>query len=182
MTNAPDDPVFTHLDEGGRPAMVDVSDRPVTDRTAVARGCIRMRPETLEAILRGEVRKGSVLRTAEIAGIMGAKRTGELIPLCHLLPALSARVEVSADPSLPGLRVEVVARIAGATGVEMEALTGAAVALLTIYDMAKALDPAMQIEDLHLVRKEGGRSGPWEAPGRSPAGPAGNLARSATGS
>ena len=157
-----DSPKLTHLDARGRPRMVDVSDKPGTRRTAVAEGRISMAPATLAAIEEGEVAKGNVLRGAELAGVMAGKRTGELIPLCHILPAASIRVEVAPDPDLPGIRARAVARIAGRTGVEMEALTAVSVALLTVYDMAKAVDRGMVIEGVRLLRKEGGRSGVWQ--------------------
>lgn len=158
-----DPPKLTHLDARGRPRMVDVSDKPGTRRTAVAEGRIRMAPATLAAIEEGTVAKGNVLRVAEVAGVMAGKRTGELIPLCHILPAASIRVEVAPDPDLPGVRARAAARIEGRTGVEMEALTAVSVALLTVYDMAKAADRGMVIEGVRLLRKEGGRSGVWQA-------------------
>lgn len=156
---------LTHLDSGGRPRMVDVADKDVTSREAVAVGRIRMSTEALEAILRGRTAKGDVLKVAELAGIMAGKRTGELIPLCHVLPAVSLTVELEPDRGLPGIRCRALARIAGRTGVEMEALTAASVALLTVYDMVKSLDRAMRIEEVELIRKSGGRSGTWTAGG-----------------
>ncbi len=154
---------LTHLDSRGRPRMVDVSDKDVTSREAVAVGRIRMSAEALEAIRKGRTAKGDVLKVAELAGIMAGKRTGEVIPLCHVLPAVSLTVELEPDPDLPGIRCRALARIAGQTGVEMEALTAASVALLTVYDMVKSLDRAMSIEEVALTRKSGGRSGTWTA-------------------
>ncbi len=155
-------PKLTHLDARGRPRMVDVSAKRDTRRTALAEGRIRMAPATLAAIQEGAVSKGHVLRVAEVAGVMAGKRTGELIPLCHLLPGASIQVEVVPEPDLPGVRARAVARIEGQTGVEMEALTAVSVALLTVYDMAKAVDRGMVIEGVRLLRKEGGRSGVWQ--------------------
>ena len=154
---------FTHLDERGRPRMVDVGDKEVTRRTAVAEGCIRMAPETLAAVLEGRSAKGAVLTVAEIAGIMGAKRTSDLIPLCHPLPLTSVRVELEPDPVLPGIRARAMTRTDGKTGVEMEALTAVSCALLTVYDMCKALDRGMAILEVRLLHKEGGQSGIWNA-------------------
>lgn len=154
-------PPLTHLDDTGRARMVDVGEKPPTGRTAVARGHIVMEQETLEAIVAASLPKGAVLSAAELAGIMAGKRTGELIPLCHILPAVSIGVTLQPDPELPGVRAEAWARVAGSTGVEMEALTAVSVALLTVYDMAKAVDRGMRIEGIELVRKEGGRSGTW---------------------
>lgn len=152
---------LTHLDPSGRARMVDVSEKPGTRRTAVAVGRIVMAPDTLAAVVAGSLPKGSVLAAAELAGIMAGKRTGELIPLCHLLPAVSVEVTLEPDPGLPGIRARATARIAGSTGVEMEALTAVSLALLTVYDMAKALDRGMRIEGIELMRKEGGQSGTW---------------------
>lgn len=156
-----DAPELTHLDEEGRARMVDVAGKDVTERTAVAEGSIRMSPEALEAIRQRRTPKGDVLQVAEVAGIMAGKRTGELIPLCHLLPATSITVELETDPELPGVRARSLARTAGQTGVEMEALTAVSVALLTVYDMIKSMDRGMTLEEVRLVRKEGGRSGIW---------------------
>lgn len=162
----PEDPSgLTHLDSEGRPRMVDVADKDVTSREAVAVGRIRMSPEALGAIRKGRTEKGDVLKVAELAGIMAGKRTGELIPLCHLLPAVSLTVELEPDLELPGVRCRASARIAGQTGVEMEALTATTMALLTVYDMVKSLDRGMRIEGVELVRKSGGRSGTWTADG-----------------
>lgn len=154
---------FTHLDAEGRPRMVDVGDKEVTRRVAVAEGRIVTSPATVRAIVEGTAPKGNVLLVAQLAGITGAKRTAELIPLCHTLPLSSVEVELEADEGLPGVRARATARVEARTGVEMEALTAVSVALLTIYDMCKARDREMRIEAIRLVRKEGGRSGAWEA-------------------
>ena len=154
---------FTHLDAEGRPRMVDVGDKAVTRRVAVAEGRIVTSPATARAIIEGTAPKGNVLTTAQLAGIMGAKRTADLIPLCHSLPLSSVEVELEVDEALPGVRARAMARVEARTGVEMEALTAVSVALLTIYDMCKARDRGMRIEAIRLVRKEGGRSGTWEA-------------------
>jgi cyclic pyranopterin phosphate synthase len=159
-----DDPGFTHLDPQGRPRMVDVGQKAPTQRVATAEGAIRMSPDTLAAIVEGRTAKGNVLVIAQLAGITGAKRTADLIPLCHPLPLDSVEVEVAPDPSLPGLRVTATARVEARTGVEMEALTAVSCALLTAYDMCKARDRGMVIEGVRLLRKEGGRSGTWTAP------------------
>lgn len=152
---------LTHLDPQGTPRMVDVSQKEDTHRRAVAEGAIHMAPETLQAIRDGKTPKGDVLQIAQIAGIQGGKRSGELIPLCHMLPGASLVVELEADSELPGVRVRAEARIRGQTGVEMEALTAASVALLTVYDMAKSMDRGMVLEGIRLVTKEGGKSGRW---------------------
>ncbi|HEU4560843.1 MAG TPA: cyclic pyranopterin monophosphate synthase MoaC [Longimicrobium sp.] len=154
---------FTHLDEQGRPRMVDVGEKEVTARVAVAAGHIRTSAETVRAIAAGEVPKGNVLLIAQLAGITGAKRTADLIPLCHPLPLTSVNVEVSLDESLPGVRVVATAKVDGKTGVEMEALTAVSVALLTVYDLCKARDRGMVMGEIRLLRKEGGRSGSWTA-------------------
>lgn len=150
---------LTHLDASGRARMVDVSDKPATARTAVASGHLRMSAATRARVLEGDVPKGNVVEVARIAGIQAAKRTSELIPLCHPLPL--SHVDVRIASSDDGLRVETTATTTAATGVEMEALTAAAVALLTLYDMCKALDKDMRIEALQLESKVGGRSGSW---------------------
>jgi cyclic pyranopterin monophosphate synthase len=152
---------FTHLDEAGSPRMVDVGEKAVTRRVAQAEGSIRMAPGTLDAILRGETPKGSVLTIAQVAGIMAAKRTADLIPLCHPLALSSVRVTLEPDETLPGIRARAEVKVEGRTGVEMEALTAVAGALLTIYDMCKALDRGMEMGGIRLLRKEGGRSGTW---------------------
>ncbi len=145
--------------------MVDVSEKAPTTRTAVAEGRIVMEAGTLERLLEagGRPAKGDVLRVAELAGIQGAKRTGELIPLCHILPAVSVTVELEPDPELPGVRARARARIQGSTGVELEALTAVSLALLTVYDMGKAVDRGMRIEGIRLLEKGGGQSGEWRA-------------------
>jgi len=143
--------------------MVDVGDKDITNRVAEAEGHIVMAPETLDRIRRGETPKGNVLQVAELAGVMAGKRTGDLIPLCHQLPAASVEVRLDADPDLPGIVARAVARYTGTTGVEMEALTAVSVSLLTVYDMVKAVDRGMRIEGVRLLRKEGGRSGSWSA-------------------
>jgi len=154
---------LTHVTESGRADMVDVGEKAVTARSATASGAVRMAPETLDLILSGNAKKGDVIATARIAGIMAAKRTHELIPLCHPLALTKIGVEIAADPALPGLRVTAEARVSGQTGVEMEALTAVSVACLTIYDMAKAADRGMQITEIRLEAKSGGRSGDWSA-------------------
>ena len=152
---------LTHLDENGAARMVDVGSKSVTARTAVAEGLVRMSERALEAIMNGSGKKGDALAIARIAGIMAAKRTGELIPLCHPLALDSLRVDFERLPE--GIRVAVTASLSGKTGVEMEAMTAASVALLTIYDMGKALDRAMVIEGIRLLEKTGGKSGTWRA-------------------
>jgi cyclic pyranopterin monophosphate synthase len=159
------DPGFTHLDESGRPRMVDVGGKEVTRRTAVAEGEIRMAPETLRAIVAGDTPKGNVLLIAQLAGITGAKRTPDLIPLCHSISLTSVEVDVKPDDALPGIRVTATVGVEARTGVEMEALTAVTCALLTVYDMCKARDRGMAIEGVRLLRKEGGRSGSWQAEG-----------------
>ncbi len=154
---------LSHLDEQDRPRMVEVGEKQTTQRKAVAEGWIRTSPETLDAVREGEVRKGNVLLVAELAGVMGGKRTAELIPLCHPLPLSSLDVELAVDESLPGIRARATARVEAKTGVEMEALTAVACALLTVYDMCKAADRGMEIGGIRLLRKEGGRSGIWTA-------------------
>jgi len=143
--------------------MVDVSEKDATSRVAVAEGHVRMARATLEAILAGDARKGDVIGAARIAGIMAAKRTSELIPLCHPLQLSKIAVEVTPDDALPGLAVRAEARCVGRTGVEMEALTAVAVACLTVYDMAKAIDRNMSLEGVRLIEKRGGKSGEWRA-------------------
>jgi cyclic pyranopterin phosphate synthase len=152
---------LTHIGASGEARMVDVTGKADTDRVAVAEGAVVMRAETLALIRAGDMKKGDVLGAARIAGIMAAKRTHELIPLCHPLALSGVEVEISPDEALPGLRVRVRARVKGATGVEMEALTGVSIACLTIYDMAKAVDRGMRIEGVRLVEKMGGKSGHW---------------------
>lgn len=154
-------PKPTHLDDTGAAHMVDVGAKPATERRAVAGGRIAMSAQALEAIRSGNAPKGDVLSTARIAGIMAAKRTADLIPLCHPIALTSATVEFEWEET--GIAVRAVARTNGPTGVEMEALTAASVALLTLYDMAKALDRAMILGDIRLLEKSGGRSGDWRA-------------------
>ena len=156
---------LTHFDEAGRPRMVDVGDKPVSRREAVARGVVRMRAETLGQIVAGRVEKGDVLRVAEVAGIMAAKRAGELVPMCHPLGLSAVEVAVQPDPDLPGVQIQAVVRTEARTGVEMEALTAVAVAALTVYDMCKAIDRDMVIGDIRLVEKSGGKSGPYRRAG-----------------
>ncbi len=157
---------LTHLDQDGRANMVDVGAKAVTQRRAVARGRVRCLPETLALVLEGKAPKGAVLTTAEIAGIMAAKKTAELIPLCHPLALSKISVIITPRPDLPGLHVESEVRTSGQTGIEMEALTAVSVACLTLYDMLKAVDRGMVIEAIRLVSKSGGKSGNWttEAP------------------
>jgi cyclic pyranopterin phosphate synthase len=155
---------LTHLDESGQARMVDVSPKPATERIAVAEGRVRCDRATLELVAAGETSKGDVLGTARIAGVMAAKRTAELIPLCHPLALTHVGVDLDLDASLPGVRIRATARCVGPTGVEMEALTAAAVAALTVVDMIKAADRWAVIEGVGLVRKEGGRSGLVERP------------------
>ncbi|GAB1582062.1 cyclic pyranopterin monophosphate synthase MoaC [Phyllobacterium phragmitis] len=155
---------LTHLDASGAAHMVDVGAKDETERVAVAEGVVTMRAETLERVLEGNAAKGDVIGAARIAGIMAAKRTAELIPLCHPLMLTKVAVEIEPDEALPGLRVRATAKLTGKTGVEMEALTAVSVACLTIYDMAKAADKAMVIGNIRLLSKSGGKSGDWTAP------------------
>ena len=157
----PDEGGLSHVAPDGTARMVDVSAKPDTSRMARATGSIRMSQKALDAIVRNAVAKGDVLGVARVAGIMAAKRTSELIPLCHPLPLHDISVVLTPDPALPGVRVEVTARTIGKTGVEMEALTGASIALLTVYDMAKALDRAMVLSDISLAAKVGGVRGDY---------------------
>jgi cyclic pyranopterin phosphate synthase len=152
---------LTHVGPDGRVQMVDVAAKPETERMAEARGQVRMQESTLRAIASGQSPKGDVLRTAELAGVMAAKRTGELIPLCHPLPLSAIWVTASANPDLPGIDVRATAKTVARTGVEMEALTAVSIACLTIYDMVKAIDRDLVIERVELVAKSGGRSGDW---------------------
>jgi cyclic pyranopterin phosphate synthase len=154
---------LSHLDERGDARMVDVSDKAVTSRTAVAEGFVAMAPETLALVETGEAKKGDVLATARIAGIMAAKRTHELIPLCHPLAISKATVQFETSHAPVGIHVAAEVKVTGQTGVEMEALTAVSVACLTIYDMLKAADKGMTISDVRLVEKTGGRSGTWRA-------------------
>ena len=157
---------LTHLDATGAANMVDVTDKQATTRTARAEGSVVMLPETLRLIREGDAKKGDVIGTARLAGIMAAKRTHELIPLCHPLLLSKVTVDCAIDEALPGVRVTAEVKVSGQTGVEMEALTAVSVACLTIYDMVKAADRAMRIEDIRLLAKSGGRSGTYEAPAR----------------
>lgn len=154
---------LTHIAASGEARMVDVSAKPPTTRLAVAEGRIVMAPATLDMILAGDAKKGDVLGVARIAGVMAAKRTHELIPLCHPLALSKVTVELTPDAALPGVRVVATAKVTGPTGVEMEALTAASVACLTVYDMAKAVDRGMRIEGVRLLEKSGGASGDWKA-------------------
>ncbi len=154
---------LTHFDASGHAHMVDVSAKPVTARIAVARGAVKMAPETLAMITDGRAAKGDVLGVARLAGIMGAKKTADLIPLCHPLPITKVAIDLVPDPSLPGIIIEATVKTGGQTGVEMEALTAVSVAALTIYDMVKAVDKAMEITVVKLLLKEGGKSGRYEA-------------------
>ncbi len=155
---------LTHIGASGEAHMVDVSGKQESRREAVAEGAVVMQAQTLEAILSGNAKKGDVLATARIAGIMGAKKTSDLIPLCHPLALSKVVVEIEPDNALPGLRVRARVRVTGQTGVEMEALTAVSITCLTIYDMAKALDKGMIIRDVRLLEKTGGKSGDWRAP------------------
>lgn len=153
---------LTHLDESGRARMVDVSGKEATARTATARGTLTCLSETLDQVRAGTVPKGSVIQTAELAGIMAAKRTAELIPLCHPLPLSKVDVRIEADDALPGFRVWAEARTTGVTGVEMEALAAVSVACLTLFDMLKAIDRTMVIGGIEVMSKSGGKSGDWQ--------------------
>ncbi len=155
---------LSHVDEGGRARMVDVSGKPVSDRTATAEGVVRMSLEAFDLIQANAVQKGDVLTVAEVAGTMAAKRTGELIPLCHPLGLDGIEVSARLEADLPGVRVVATARVTGRTGVEMEALTAAAVGCLTVYDMVKAVDRSMTIEQVRLLSKTGGTRGDWHRP------------------
>ncbi|MEQ1938762.1 cyclic pyranopterin monophosphate synthase MoaC [Mesorhizobium sp. CN5-321] len=155
---------LTHLDTDGTANMVDVGSKAETERTAIAEGLVTMQAETLRMILTGNAKKGDVLGAARIAGIMAAKKTHELVPLCHPLLLTKVSVDIEPDDGLPGLKVTALARVNGKTGVEMEALTAASVACLTIYDMAKAVDRGMVISGIRLLEKSGGKSGDYTAP------------------
>jgi cyclic pyranopterin phosphate synthase len=150
---------LTHLDENDKPKMVDVTPKAETERTATASGIIEMTPEAFEAVVRNTAKKGPVLQTAVIAAVQGAKRTPDLIPMCHPLMLSSVKTEIEELPELPGFRLTVTAKLTGKTGVEMEALTGVSVGLLTIYDMLKAIDKGMVIRNIRLESKTGGKSG-----------------------
>ena len=154
---------LTHFDPQGQAHMVDVSAKAHTNRVAVASGCVKMSPEAYEILIEGNAKKGDVLAVARLAGIMGAKKTAGLIPLCHPLPITKVAVELTVDPDLPGVLVQATVKTSGQTGVEMEALTAVSTACLTIYDMMKAVDKAMEISAIRLVLKDGGKSGRYEA-------------------
>ena len=156
-------PQFSHIDDAGRARMVDVTPKDETLRIAVAKGRIIMQPETLRLLVRGEVAKGNVLTTAQIAGVMAAKKTSELIPMCHPLLLTGIDVELTPDEAASAVEITATVRTTGKTGVEMEALTAATVAGLTVYDMCKAVDRAMRIEAVRVVHKSGGKSGTFEA-------------------
>ena len=153
---------LTHLDEHGKARMVDVGHKPDTERTAIARGEVHMLRETLELIRAGQIKKGDVLTIAQIAGITASKRTSDLIPLCHTLPLTKVDVDLALDESIPGVVITATARTVGKTGVEMEALTAVSIAALTVYDMAKAAEKTMQIQNIRLIEKHGGQSGDVE--------------------
>ena len=152
---------LSHVNSAGEASMVDVGGKAITDRVAVARGSIAMRAETLAAIQANTLKKGDVLAVARVAGILAAKRTPDLIPLCHPIPLTDVQVELRVDESLPGIIAEATARATWKTGVEMEALTAVTVSLLTIYDMVKSLDRGMELNDISLLQKSGGKLGDW---------------------
>lgn len=154
---------LTHIGASGEAHMVDVGDKLATVRTAIAEGFVRMKPETLALIREGNAKKGDVIGTARLAGIMAAKQTSNLIPLCHPLMLTKVSVDISEDAALPGLRVQATVKLSGKTGVEMEALTAVSIACLTIYDMAKAADKGMEIGSIRLLEKSGGKSGDYRA-------------------
>jgi cyclic pyranopterin monophosphate synthase len=156
-------PRLTHFDAEGKAAMVDVTDKDVTERVASATGSVLMQPETIALITAGGVKKGDVLSVARLAGIMGAKRTPDLIPLCHPLPLTSVMVDLSVDAKRNAVDITATCKLKGQTGVEMEALTAVAVAALTVYDMCKAVDRGMRLTDIRLLHKSGGKSGTYEA-------------------
>ena len=154
---------LTHFDAQGKAAMVDVTEKAVTEREAIAKGSVLMQPETIALITAGDVKKGDVLSVARLAGIMGAKRTPDLIPLCHPLALTSVKVELAVDKKRNAVDITATCKLKGQTGVEMEALTAVAVAALTVYDMCKAVDRGMRLTDIRLVHKSGGKSGRYEA-------------------
>jgi len=154
---------FTHIDSDGNAVMVDVSDKSDTERLATAKGSVLMQAQTLTKIMEGGLKKGDVLSVAQLAGIMGAKRTPDLIPLCHPLALTSVKVELSCDPERNAVDISATCKLTGQTGVEMEALTAVSVAALTVYDMCKAVDKGMRLTDIRLVYKTGGKSGTYEA-------------------
>lgn len=155
---------LTHFDAAGQTHMVDVSAKSVTAREAIAQGSVIMSPATLALVREGSAKKGDVLGVARLAGIMAAKKTADLIPLCHPLALTRVALELEADDTLPGVRITATVATSGQTGVEMEALTAVSVAALTVYDMLKAAEKSMRIENIHLLRKSGGKSGLYEAP------------------
>ena len=154
-----DEMKLSHLDDEGQAHMVDVGDKPETDRTAIARGQVRMLPQTLTLIQKGLLKKGDAFTVAKVAGILAAKKTPDLIPLCHTIILNNVEVNIITNEELPGVDIEAVVRSTGKTGVEMEALTAVSIAALTVYDMAKAVEKTMQIQNIRLVEKHGGRSG-----------------------
>lgn len=154
---------LTHFDGDGHAHMVDVSEKAVTARIAVAEGYVKMAPETFDIMSEGRAKKGDVLAVARLAGIMGAKKTAELIPLCHPLPVTKVTLDLTPDAALPGVRIEATVKTTGQTGVEMEALTAVSTAALTVYDMLKAVDRAMEIGGTRVMLKDGGKSGRYEA-------------------
>ncbi|TDE40383.1 cyclic pyranopterin monophosphate synthase MoaC [Antarcticimicrobium sediminis] len=154
---------LTHFDAAGNAHMVDVSDKPETARVATAEGYVKMARATFDMITEGRAKKGDVMGVAQLAGIMGAKKTPDLIPLCHPLPVSKVAVELTPDSALPGLRITATVKTTGRTGVEMEALSAVSIAALTVYDMAKAVDKAMQIGGIRVTLKDGGKSGRYEA-------------------
>ncbi|SFI61640.1 cyclic pyranopterin monophosphate synthase MoaC [Celeribacter neptunius] len=158
---------LTHFDEGGNAHMVDVSGKAVTDRLATAESAVKMTPETLALVTEGTAKKGDVLGVARLAGIMGSKKTSDLIPLCHPLPITKVTLDLTPDASLPGIRIRATVKTSGQTGVEMEALTAASVAALTVYDMLKAAEKGMEIVQTRLLRKEGGKSGVYDISGEA---------------
>lgn len=155
---------LTHLGPAGEARMVDVSPKAPTARVAIAEGCVMMQPATLDIVVSGNAKKGDVLGTARIAGIMAAKRTHDLVPLCHPLALSAVAVDLHPEAALPGVRIRATVKTTGPTGVEMEALTAVAVACLTVYDMVKAVDRGMRITDIRVIEKAGGASGPYRAP------------------
>ena len=154
---------LTHFDSEGKATMVDVTDKATTEREAVATGSVLMQPETIALVTAGGVKKGDVLSVARLAGIMGAKRTPDLIPLCHPVPLTSVKVDLTVDAARNAVDITATCKLKGQTGVEMEALTAVAIAALTVYDMCKAVDRGMRLTDIRLVRKSGGKSGTYEA-------------------
>lgn len=161
MSHSAERPKLTHVDDRGAARMVDVTPKPESERMARASGVIRMQLATLDAILANTLKKGDVLAVARVAGVMAAKRTADLIPLCHPIPLTDVRIDIEPDPGLPGLRVEATVRTFGRTGVEMEAISAVCVTLVTVFDMVKAVDRRLLVTDVQLLEKQGGRSGHW---------------------